>query len=139
MRCVTASIDHLYSRRTAGSCLDTINLGQRPVWIVCTLDGQKWHADIWQKGFDGPMPEIRMKPDITPPPEGAVGIFSMISRQTRFQISVEVTIAGRLNGLPGEVFTENVGGQGTPFRPGLEPSPAYIRAMEPPSEWPMRK
>ncbi len=58
------------------------------------------------------MPEIRMKPDITPSPEGEVGILPMVKGQARFEIPVAVSSACGFNGSPGKILAKNMGGQG---------------------------
>jgi len=54
-------------RRLAGNAID---LFQRAVFIVCALDRQHRAADARQFGFNVPVAEGGVQPDVVPAPEG---------------------------------------------------------------------
>src|SRR5690242_7064157 len=86
---------------------DSVELFERPVFVVATLDQERGRADRRQQRLDRPVAKARVEPDVVPTPEDVVGI-AMIASEQLAQARRRVELLRALNALDRNVFDKDM-------------------------------
>src|SRR4051812_46053740 len=95
MRRVLARVEHESLDRRARArvyaALDRVELRERPVLVVLSLNEEHGYAHVRQIFFEVPLAKLRIEPRAVPSPERAVDV-AMVFRQARAKIAVLVRV-----------------------------------------------
>src|SRR5512140_1186522 len=108
MRAVAAPLEDAAPDRPAALPLDRFDLAKGSVWIVDPLYDERRNCDGGQATLDVPGQKTRIEPCPVPSPAGAIDVRSMIPRELRPQVRVQVFVPRLLDGAHADLLAEDV-------------------------------